>query len=82
MATIDIKTNFHKLIEHINNDKILTLFYDILENASKVKDGQLWNQLSDEERQELLRIDLETDDEKELIPHSKVQEKHRKWLYQ
>ena len=61
MNTVEIKNNFHKLIDRIDNNNILSKFYSILEQASTVKDGQLWNRLSEEEKQELLRIDNETD---------------------
>lgn len=80
MNTVEIKNNFHKLIDRIDNNNILSKFYSILEQASTVKDGQLWNKLTEEEKQELLRIDNETDNNENLIPHSAIQAKHKKWL--
>jgi len=80
MNTIEIKNNFHKLIDRIDNDNILSKFYSILEQASTLKDGQLWNKLTEEEKQELFLIDNETDNNQNLIPHSTIQEKHKKWL--
>lgn len=80
MNTIEIKNSFHKLIDRIDNNNILSKFYSILEQASTVKDGQLWNRLTEEEKQELLRIDNETDNNENLIPHSVIQAKHKKWL--
>ena len=80
MNTIEIKNNFHKLIDKINNDKVLAKFYEILEKVSNAKEGQLWNSLTKDEKQELLDIDKETDYTENLINHSIVQEKHKKWL--
>ena len=45
MNTVEIKDNFHKLIDRIDNDTVLSGFYEILEKASAVKDGSLWNRL-------------------------------------
>ncbi|MCF8297241.1 MAG: hypothetical protein K9J13_06835 [Saprospiraceae bacterium] len=80
MTTIEIRNNFHKLIDKISNDKVLSKFYSILERVSEEKDGQLWDRLTEEEKQELLFIDKESDLEENLINHSVVQEKHQKWL--
>jgi hypothetical protein len=80
MNTVEIKNSFHKLIDRIDNEKILSRFYEILERASAVKDGSLWERLSSEEKQELLKIDLETDSEDNLIPLQSLKEKHKKWL--
>ncbi len=77
---MEIKNSFHKLIDRIDNNNILSKFYSILEQASTVKDGQLWNRLTEEEKQELLRIDNETDNNENLISHSAIQAKHKKWL--
>ncbi len=80
MDTIEIKNNFHRLIDSIDNDTILSRFYKLLEKASTRQDGMLWNQLSDYEQQELMRIDIETDNEGNIIPHSIIMAKHKKWL--
>ncbi len=80
MNTIEIKNNFHKLIDRIDNDIILSRFYEILEKASAVKDGSLWDRLTSEEKQELLQIDSETDSEDDLIPLQTIKDKHKKWL--
>ena len=80
MTTVEIKNSFHKLIERIDNEKILSRFYEIMERASTVKDGSLWESLSCEEKQELLRIDSETDSEDNLLPLQSLKEKHKKWL--
>jgi hypothetical protein len=80
MSNIEIKNSFHKLIDNIDNELILSKFYNIMEKASESEEGQLWERLSDEEKKELLLIDSEIDNEDNLIPHSKIQEKHKKWL--
>lgn len=80
MSNVGIKNSFHKLIDRIDNEFILNKFYNILEKATASKEGHLWDRLSEEEKQELLCIDTETEDDVNLIPHVQVQEKHKKWL--
>lgn len=80
MNTVEIKNNFHKLIDRIDNDTVLSRFYEILEKASSVKDGSLWDRLSSEEKQELLQIDSDTDLDENLIPLHSIKDKHKKWL--
>lgn len=80
MNTVEIKNNFHKLIDRIDNDIVLSRFYEILEKASSVKEGSLWDRLTIEEKQELLQIDLETDTDDNLIPLQSIKDKHKKWL--
>ncbi len=80
MNTIELRNNIHKLIDKISNDKVLSKFYSILECVSETKDGQLWDRLTEEEKQELLIIERESELDENLINHSVVQEKHQKWL--
>ncbi|SDC30556.1 hypothetical protein [Williamwhitmania taraxaci] len=80
MNTVEIRKNFHNLIDRIDNDIVLSRFYEILEKASVVKDGSLWDRLTSEEKQELLQIDSETDLDNNLIPLQTIKDKHKKWL--
>ena len=68
------------MIDRIDDDALLSRFYQILERASLVKEGNLWDGLTKEEQEELLRIDEETDNDHKLIPLSAIKAKHKKWL--
>jgi len=80
MTTIELKSNLHKLIDNINNDSVLSKFYEILERANQTKEGSLWGRLSAEEQQELLAIEKESHFSENLITHSQMIKKHQKWL--
>lgn len=80
METKQIKLNFHLLIDEINNDRILTKFYGLMLKSNQSSNGSLWSRLTKEEQEELLLSDLESKDEDNLIPHSEIQKKHKKWL--
>ena len=80
MNTLELKSNFHKLIDNINNEKILCSFYEMMSSLNEHNEGSLWAKLSLEEKQELLDLDEETKNEDNLISHSTIKEKHRQWL--
>jgi hypothetical protein len=80
MTTIELKSNFHKLIDEINNDSILNKFYEILSSARDKKEGVLWNNLSDSEQNELLETEKDSHNENNLISHNDMILKNKKWL--
>jgi len=80
MNTIELKNNFHNLIDSINNENILTKFYSIMARINEREDGKLWGRLTLEEQDELIRADIESLDPSNLIPFEEIQNKHKKWL--
>jgi len=80
MKQSDIKTNFHHLIDEIDNEPLLMKFYDLLIKSRVQKEGGLWNQLSKEQKNELLLAESESHYKKNLIDHKTQKAKHRKWL--
>ena len=80
MDALEIKNNFHKLIDSIDNDNLLISFYNLLKNRSSMKDGQLWNRLTLQEQEELYFIIEESESKENLIPNDEMKKKHKKWL--
>lgn len=80
MNVLEIKTNFHHLIDRINNEQLLIKLYHIMEQASLTADGQLWSSLSEDEQIELLKIEKEVQSDSDLISNEQMQSKHKKWL--
>jgi hypothetical protein len=80
MNTLEIRTNFHHLIDQISNEQLLIKLYRIMEQASSSAEGKLWNSLSESEQSELLRIEQEVQSDVDLIPNEQMQTKHKKWL--
>lgn len=80
MNTIELKNNFHHLIDTIENDALLSKFYTMMRNAKENQEGKLWKKLSEEERNELMLSFEESEDEANLIPDSEIQKKYEKWL--
>lgn len=80
MKHSDIRTSLHQLIDEIDNDRLLMKFYDLLVKSKVQKEGDLWNQLSDEQRDEVLIAESESYYKKKLIDQEKQKAKHQKWL--
>lgn len=60
MKQSDIKSNFHKLIDETDNERLLMKFYDLLIKSKVQKEGELWNRLSEEQKDELLVAESES----------------------
>lgn len=80
MKQSDIKSNFHKLIDETDNERLLMKFYDLLIKSKVQKEGELWNRLSEEQKDELLVAESESNYQKNLIDHETQKTKHQKWL--
>ena len=80
MKAIEIKNNFHNLIDSIDNEVLLLSFYNLIKDRHAAKDGELWEQLNYKEQEELLFLSEEADLGKNYISHDKMKTKHKKWL--
>ena len=80
MNTIEIKQNFHHLIDNIDNENLLISFYDLIMKRTTAKEGQLWNKLTEQEQQELILSFDESKKPENLIDHEDMKKKHKKWL--
>ena len=80
MALANIKTDFHQLIDKIENEELLSSFYQLLVQRSQGKNGQLWESLTDEEKKELLLADEESKDSNNWISEEEVRQRHQQWL--
>jgi len=80
VSTIELKNNFHKLIDSIDNENLLMSFYDILKSRAEIKDGQLWSRLKKNEQEELLLAFEESENPENLIDNEIMKKKHKKWL--
>jgi hypothetical protein len=77
MNTIELKQNFHHLIDSIDNEKLLINFYELIKTRSSAKEGQLWNKLTDQEQKELLLSLEESKNPENLISHDEMVKKHK-----
>ena len=60
MTAVELKNNFHHLIDSIDNERILQQFYELMLQKRTLKDGKLWINLSKDETEELLLANEES----------------------
>ncbi|MFP4366932.1 MAG: hypothetical protein ACLFQA_07540 [Bacteroidales bacterium] len=80
MKTSDIKSNFHSLIDRIDNEPLLLKFYDLMIKSTKSKEGELYSQLAEEQKNVLMLAEEESNDPANLISYNQQKKKHKKWL--
>ncbi|ASB50973.1 hypothetical protein [Alkalitalea saponilacus] len=80
MNTIELKKNFHNLIDSIDNENILISFYEMIKSKTDTKAGQLWGRLTKNEQSELLKAFEESDNPDNLVDFDTIKKKHEKWL--
>jgi hypothetical protein len=74
------KEAFHKLIDKIDNERILKGYFELIQRLNNNQTGKLWDSLSSEEKDELLVSYEESLDPKNLVSHEDVKGQHYKWL--
>ena len=80
MNTVELKKNFHLLIDSIDNENLLFSFYDLIKKRYSTKEGQLWSRLTNQEQEELILALEESKNPENLISHEEMVTKHKKWL--
>lgn len=80
MKQLNIGNNVHQLIDDIDNESLLRKFYELLLKSKVQNEGELWSQLSEEQKSEVLIAESESHYDKNLIDHEVQKAKHKKWL--
>ena len=80
MNTIELKDNFHSLIDRINNENLLLDFYNLLKIRSATTEGQLITRLSKQEHEELLLSLEESDNNENMISQEEMKNSHIEFL--
>jgi len=80
MSTVELKKDFHNLIDSIDNEKLLNNFYDLIKKRISGREGQLWSRLSGKEQEELNLAFNESNKHEDLLSNEAMEKKHRKWL--
>jgi hypothetical protein len=76
------REEFHKLIDTIRDDESLKSYLSLIQKLQHRQSGTLWNQLSDDQKQELLLAYDESFDPNNTLSHEQVKQQHAKWLNQ
>lgn len=78
-----VRSNFHQLIDQVEDETILSELYQMLLNYQQKKEsGDFWDAMTDEQKQELEQALAESESEENLISHREVMKRARKWKKQ
>jgi hypothetical protein len=80
MNSLQLRSDFHSLIDNFQNEHVLSKFYELLNKINQAKDGELWARLAQEEQEELLEIIKTSEDTKTIVSNNDMQQKFKKWL--
>ena len=72
MSTTEIKTNLHKIVDRIEDERLLRVIYDFLEVREKSNEGQRWKTLTTEQQQEVLQAYEDSENDSNLIDDEDV----------
>lgn len=75
MSIAEIKSNFHSLIDKVEDGETLMYFYKVFSDSIESK----W-EISDKERKQIMEAYEESEDENNLIDDEIVRDKYMKWL--
>ncbi len=76
---MSIKQKLHELIESIDDEQVLEAYFHLLKPLNEEVMGGNWSNLNDSEKEELLVSYDESFAPKNLVDHSVVMERARKW---
>ena len=73
----ELKKNVHELINNIENEHLLRDCYTLIKRRTEAKEGALWKQLTESEKQDLLNVLEESRDHDRLISQDEMKQKHQ-----
>ena len=76
MKLAELKSDFHNLIDQIEDPEILEQFYGALSNSIK-PGNSLWSSLTPEQQQGVITAYEESEDDSNLVPLSAIKSKFK-----
>lgn len=76
MSTAILKTELHQLVDQTDNESLLRKMFDVLQQASKHKEGTFWSSLPEEQKQEILQSAEDANSDEKLIPWQSLMNKY------
>lgn len=77
---MSVKEDFHQLIDSINDEETLESYYRLIEQINNAQAGEFWNELTEDQKADLLKAYEESFDQNQLISHEEAKRQHKRWL--
>jgi hypothetical protein len=72
MGKIELKSSIHKIVDEIESEYLLKSIYEFLKTKETSDSGRAWDNLTEEQRQEILLSYEESEDENNLIDAKEI----------
>ena len=79
MDKVQLKSGIHSFIDQIESLDLLNDYYDELKRIIDSRKSNIWDSLSEEQKNEILLSYEESECEENLIDENVVMEKYNKW---
>lgn len=79
MTAIEIKENIHKLVDTIEDASLLEQFHELLHQATTQQEGYLWNTLTKQQQEIVLKSYEESKNPANLMSADEARKTHRRW---
>lgn len=67
MGTAELKSNLHKMVDRIEDERLLRATYSFLNERENSEEGRMWNSLTEDQKKEVLQAFDESEDNSNLI---------------
>ena len=72
MSTAELKLHLNRLVDRIEDERLLRAIYSFLREREGAQEGRLWETLTPEQKEEVLLALDEADDDSNLIDDTDV----------
>lgn len=72
MGAAELRSNLHKIVDSIEDERLLRAIYSFLNTRAGAKEGRMWDSLSVEEKQEVLQAYDESEDRSSMVDDDEV----------
>ena len=72
MGTIELKSNLHKIVDRIEDERLLQAIYSFLQVRENSEEGQMWKSLTEEQKKEVLEAYDESENDVNLVEDKDV----------
>jgi hypothetical protein len=66
MGKVELKSNLHKIVDRIEDERLLRAIYSFLKERENSEEGQMWKSLTEEQKKEVLQAYEESEDNANL----------------
>ncbi len=76
MSTIELKSSLHKILDKIDNEKLLRTIYDFLKQRERQHEGEIWKTLTEEQKKEVYLSYEESENDSNLKSWETIKKKY------